>query len=564
LQMLTHIHLKSGSSPGQAPLTFPLTPSMTIFVGPNNSGKSLLLREIAAVCAGGRPTHSAILNRIVFAAVDEATAVADFARLKRPAKQGERTKQGYSPVRVGGQDMAILDAQYLSVRLDPNSHPNSSLYAQYHVGPLTLTLDGSRRISLLNQADQGDLKRPDKPLAKIYMDNPKRKNWRKVVHEAFGLYPGVDSLEQGKLTVHFGKTPPTHERTHEDEIVGWVKNARGTGEVSDGVKAFGGILLEVYAGDPKVILVDEPEAFLHPSLARTLGKELATATAKEEKFVFAATHSADFIMGALQSGATVNIVRLTYANDIATARLLPSADLLKLMTDPRLRSVGILSGLFFDNVVVTEADADRAFYQEINERLLAERDERAIPHALFLNADNKHTVPSITAPLRKLGIPTAGVVDIDAVKDGGTVWTRQLEACAFPKAQHPSNQAHRKQVFDLFVAAAPNATAKPEEYFKRNGGVDLLKGGDADAANNLFDLLDQYGLFVVRKGEVETWLPKLGVPREKKGWRDAIFTAMGSDPKNASYVKPEVGDVWDFIGAIAKWLTNPTRKGIPG
>jgi AAA15 family ATPase/GTPase len=44
-------------------------------------------------------------------------------------------------------------------------------------------------------------------------------------------------------------------------------------DASDGVKAFIGILSELIAGDPKVILVDEPEAFLHPSLATTLGNE---------------------------------------------------------------------------------------------------------------------------------------------------------------------------------------------------------------------------------------------------------------------------------------------------
>jgi len=161
--------------------------------------------------------------------------------------------------------------------------------------------------------------------------------------------------------------------------------------------------------------------------------------------------------------------------------------------------------------VVTEADADRAFYQEINERLLAAADERAIRHALFLNADNKQTIPSIVMPLRKLGIPTVGIADIDVVSEGGIVWTRQLDACSFPKAQYTSNQDLRKKVYDLLVATAPAETEKPEQrvaHFKRNGGIELLKSEDAEAANNLFDTLGQYGLFVVRKGEVEVWLPE--------------------------------------------------------
>jgi predicted ATP-dependent endonuclease of OLD family len=43
--------------------------------------------------------------------------------------------------------------------------------------------------------------------------------------------------------------------------------------MSDGVRAFTGIITEVIAGDPNILLIDEPEAFLHPSLAYKLGKE---------------------------------------------------------------------------------------------------------------------------------------------------------------------------------------------------------------------------------------------------------------------------------------------------
>lgn len=43
------------------------------------------------------------------------------------------------------------------------------------------------------------------------------------------------------------------------------------------------------------------------------------------------------------------------------------------MQNPLLRSIGVFNALFYNAVVVTEADADRAFYQEINERLLKEK-----------------------------------------------------------------------------------------------------------------------------------------------------------------------------------------------
>ena len=55
---------------------------------------------------------------------------------------------------------------------------------------------------------------------------------------------------------------------------------------SDGVKAFTGIIIELTAGDPRVLLIDEPEAFLHPSLARKLGYEIARAAVHSDKRVF--------------------------------------------------------------------------------------------------------------------------------------------------------------------------------------------------------------------------------------------------------------------------------------
>jgi AAA domain, putative AbiEii toxin, Type IV TA system/Overcoming lysogenization defect protein-like, TOPRIM domain len=558
--MIEHLHLKSSSSSGQPALCFELEPSITIFVGPNNSGKSQLLREIYSFCTAGS-SQSLILERLEFLPVAPESASADFKRLKRPLKHNERVGEKLTPVRLGSNDTSIRESNYLLGRTKPNE--NLNYYAAYHLSHLTVSLDAQARTSLLQPINFGDLTNPSSPMARLYVDNPKREAWRTTVHDALGLYPSITSLESGKLSVHFGNSPPTGERTHEDDIIQWVRAARSVDAVSDGVRAFAGILLQVYGGDPQVIVVDEPEAFLHPSIARRLGKELATAARSEKKTVFAATHSADFLMGAIQSGAVVNIVRLTYSSDVATARLLPNEQLKLLMTDPLLRSVGVLSGLFFEHVIVTEGDTDRAFYQEINERLASVNDPRAIPNALFLNAGGNGSMHQIITPLRSLGIPAASIVDIDFVKNDNHSWTQQVAACHLPEPQRQPLDALRKVVLDALVDAAPCGVEKPRQYFKRHGGVKILDEGNRAAADSLFDDLDLCGLFVVRIGEVEAWLSELKVPAKEAGWRAAIFAAMGNDPDDTSYVSPAEGDVWDFIGKLAIWLKDPQRAGIP-
>ncbi|VEH68394.1 Predicted ATPase [Rodentibacter pneumotropicus] len=114
---------------------------------------------------------------------------------------------------------------------------------------------------------------------------------------------------------------------------------------SDGVKAFIGIIISLIAGESDFILVDEPEAFLHPTLSYKLGKEI-TSILNSDKRLFVATHSADFLMGCVQSKVGINIVRLTYGIQGATARILTQDKLKPLMQNPLLRSIGVLM-LFF-------------------------------------------------------------------------------------------------------------------------------------------------------------------------------------------------------------------------
>lgn len=561
--MLKTLKLKFGSSSGEPPLSLDLEPSVTILIGPNNSGKSLLLREITEYCANGQKnTNFQILSEISFQEHNEQSALDELKKISTQPNPGEMISEGNVVVqtdRAGRQQ--YNRSAFINALMSPNNKPHQT--ASWYIANYTLNLDGHSRLNLLNSHARGDLlSTPGGPLGKLFLDDDRRSLFRSIIHKSLGVYVGIDALSSTNISIKFGATEPPNERRLEDENISWLKYSKDASSVSDGIRAYTGILLQIYAGDPKVIIIDEPEAFLHPSLAHRLGGELARAAFDNKKQLFVATHSPQFLMGALQSGAKINIIRLTYSPSGATARLMPSSQLDTLMTNPLLRSVGVLAGLFYENVIVTEADVDRAFYEEVNNRLVTANDPRAINHALFLIADNHQTIPLIVEPLRKLGIPTAGIPDIDVIKRGGTEWTRQLAAAGIPSTQHTSLQNLRDSVHKTLLDTAP-ADQKPENYFKTHRGVELLADSDLEAANNLFDQLDEYGLFIVRTGEVESWLPHLRVPSKSNGWRSAIFQAMGSDPTSAAYVKPAPGDVWDFIGKINTWLSMPSRKGIP-
>lgn len=554
--MIGKLKIKFGSTPLKPALETDLTP-ITVFVGPNNSGKSKVLLEIQNFCNNGiASTTDVILNEVVFTRLLDPDR--EINRHILPPNQNEFIHPDHILYGKGTWRNQIERKSLLQILSDPTSQRQQ--YCTYYVSFNTIRIDGESRINLIQPQPAGDLQaHPQNALSVLFKDNIKRKEVRRIIFDAFKKYFVIDPTNSGQLRIRLSDSEPLDEiqerGLHEDAIE-FHRKALEITNASDGVKAFTGIITTIIAGDPKVILIDEPEAFLHPSLASNLGKEVSNSVNGSFKNLFVSTHSANFLMGCIQSGVPINIIRLTYSNNSPTARLLQSDKVLKLMRHPLLRSTGVLNGLFYEYVIVTEADSDRAFYQEINERLLAFDSIKGIPNCLFLNAQNKQTIHEILRPLREMGIPCAAIVDVDVVKEGGTVWTNLLSSANVPSVTIHSTGTSRGHIKSAFDTKGIN--------FKTNGGVDVLDNPEKEACNNLFDQLDEYGIFAVRKGELESWLKPLGTTASHSPeWLIEVFEKLGEDPSSLTYVKPSSGDIWDFMFKIKTWFSNPTRKGTP-
>lgn len=554
--MINKIHLKFGSSTAKQPLETDLTP-ITVFVGPNNAGKSKMLFEIEEFCKKGKVnTQNVILSELIFSELEDAEIEIEKHTLTPKANEALAPGEiifGDSTVRNKLNKTELI--KYFG---------NVSTYREhlcvFYLKFNTLRIGGGNRITLINQQAGGDLQtQPQNSLQVLFQNNKKRKEVRRIIYDAFKKYFVIDPTNLGNLRIRLSETPPTDdvlERGIHQAAVDFHKKALDINLASDGVKAFTGIITTIIAGDPRVILIDEPEAFLHPSLASNLGKEVSNSVNGSFKNLFVSTHSANFLMGCIQSGVPINIIRLTYSNNLPTARILPSDKVLKLMRHPLLRSTGVLNGLFYEYVIVTEGDADRAFYQEINERLLAFEPSKGIPNCLFLNAQNKQTIHEILRPLREMGIPCAAIVDVDVVKEGGTVWSKLLSSANVPKVTIQSTGISRGYIKSAFDTKGIN--------FKTQGGVNVLDNAEKEACNNLFDQLDEYGIFAVRNGELESWLKSLEtIANHSPEWLIEVFEKLGEDPSLSTYVKPTEGDIWDFMFKIKTWFINPIRKGTP-
>ncbi len=562
--MLNHLIFKFGSNSSEPELELSMEPSVTVFVGPNNSGKSLALKELYDHFRNGSNTeYNKIIKKIKFQNLSQSEISDLLLKIKRPAFPNENINNDHSPVNINGNNILINESAFHSIL--SNTESNIHYHCVNYVSHFTTNLDGKTRLSILNEFPMDDLINPKNTLSRLYTNDNKRSQWQNSIYNALSLHVGIYIIKGGNLSVHFSKNQTVDERTQSDAAVKWVADAQDVNNISDGVRAYSGILAELHASLHKIVLIDEPEAFLHPSLARRLGVEVAQLATNDGRHVFVATHSAEFLMGALLSGARVNVIRLTWDGEQGSARLLEHSQLKELMNHPMLRSVGVFSGLFYKNVVVTEADTDRAFYSEINDRLTRTEDPRAIEHALFLNADNHQTIPHIISPLRKLGISAVGIFDLDAISEGGINWTNKLDACNLPKIEQKTNSDLRDKIYKALECKAPAEITddeKRKKYFKTHGGINILDASEKEAAESFINNLGRYGLFLVPHGEVEGWLKNLDVPQNKRNWRNEIFQKMGYDPDSIDYIKPSNGDVWDFIKQINDWTKNPKRAGL--
>jgi ABC-type cobalamin/Fe3+-siderophores transport system ATPase subunit len=549
--MIDNLTLRFGSGPGENPLS--ISPgAITIFVGPNNSGKSRLLREIQHYCTHGQKHPiPLLLESLQFSTLSSGEVENILKQMVLSPRANENVPYGH--VIFGKNNYRIMVPRDRLEDILLNNQINLAKFCELYVGPKMYVIQGSSRTDLVKQEDAGDLLQdPMTHLDILFRDNTKRQKVREIVLDATGLYFVIDPTSLGNLRIRLSSVPPSEEseeRGIDDRAVAFHRKSLEISDVGDGFKSFTGIVYRLIAGESELVLIDEPEAFLHPPLATKLGNYLGKLAAESRLQLILSTHSSRFLMGCVNSEAAVNIVRLTYRKNNATAKLLPYETVKSLMRLPLLRSVNVLDGLFYDYVIVTESDNDRVFYQEVNERLLSLNSEIGITNCLFLNAQNKHTIPKIVKPLRQLGVNAIALVDIDVIYNERTIFSDFLDACQFSVSDKLLLERLRANVYSSFRSD----NAKMKEL-----GIHALSPTEKKEAIAFFDILAKNGLFVVPVGELECWVPQFGIRGSGTKWTHDVLEKLGEDPKAAATIHPQDDDVGSFVSKIAQWCLSRT------
>lgn len=530
---------------------------VTAIVGGNNVGKSTLLREIHNGLA--RSGEQGISRIIDTASQQWDGDTGDFlAWLGSVAPYASRGPHD-TGFQFTGQTLPIDHAviYHESAGRGGDIGPLVSLLAHFATA--------RERFQYVQPANRrGDLNDPPShPLHWIEQDAELKAEFLSAAKNIFGVDLTLDPVS-GNLFFRVGtpaSAPPQVDKLAEGEYLNELLELPKLDTQGDGMQSALSLLLPVITSTFPVVLVDEPEAFLHPPQARKLGETLAKLAHSRKVQLIVATHDRHFLTGLLDAvEASVSVVRLSRDGNNSEAKHLDSTQLRNAWKTASIRHSNLLDGLFHKLVVIAENERDCQFFAAALEALDSAEALPLRPHdVLFVPSAGKGNIPALAEVLVASGVPVVASPDLDILNSEGsieklytvqggdwsTIQSTYLTATAeFRVARTPRSHRQVLAMISGILGAEPDATytnqskkdvaaalgVESEWRRLKEYGIQAFKAEPVKAKELLEDLATRR-IVPAQVGELEGFAP-LVEARKGDGWLEAAI-ASGAHRESA-------------------------------
>ena len=546
--------------------TIELDPAdVVVLVGPNNAGKSLALRELDDYLGGNSATT--VLNSIKLCKTGTKDDFDAFVR-----KHGQVRSQGDS-WNVSGYGFSLgMSSLDLKQFWPDNIESFKSLFCLRV--PTEKRITDSDPVDSLNSLEQ-HASNPIHMLRDDELESKLSGYFRRAFNEDLILYRG--GLRKPPLLVGERLAPHDGEdRVSEKYLKRLVNSTVPLHNQGDGMRSFASVILHLLAPiTPTVLLLDEPEAFLHPPQARLLGEIIATERSSQTQ-LFIATHSPDVLHGLINVAPDrLRVLRVQREGNVNRVKELDKKLVRDISIDPLMKYSSVMSGVFHERVIICESDADCMFYSSILH--LPEVSGQRQPDILFVHASGKGRITALAKTLVALGVPVDVIADIDVLRD--TVVLRSIidslgqdSTVALPlaKAVKDAIEQHKpwlnageitKGILEILDESPTsgefpqNQRSQIEALFRKASPWDAVKGSGETAVpsgdptkqfQTLLNLCREMGLWIVPVGELEGFCKSVGGHGPR--WVQQVIE--GYNLAN----EPELERARDFVREI--WKSN--------
>lgn len=540
-----------------------------VLVGPNNSGKSRTLQEVTTLAQHnlGRPFQRGglfVLDGYGTEKLVDVEGASAWLSANRFISVAEPGTQRRSVRAIGAGDFLL---ERVGQFWSHDEHFGELAHQLFRlIGP------GDGRGMLGQPGRLGPRQLPDHVVQTLVRNQTTRRAFENAFRSAFGHNLIIDSWLSNTV-IRLSRSQVQGDFAYEstdglpsDELADRLAALPTVDAQSDGIRAFAGLLLTLITVRHPVLMLDEPETFLHPPQARLLGEYLARLRGEGQLFI--ATHSLDILLGLLQqSAARVLVVRLSRRDERTSALVVDPDAVRGLWRDPLLRFSRALDGLFHEGVVVCEGDTDSQFYSAVSYHLARQctdavastdvsNSNDGTPHeneaatqeplpefsanpfdVMITYAGGKQRIKMISSALSAVRVPVRCIVDFDILNNETTLgdlveslghdYPAELEQMrrlvdAGIRGQHRAPTIGRARAaieqalsgpedapIDAAITSAISAALEPPAGWaaaKKKGRSEVPAGDATVALDSLLSELKQRGIFVVPSGAVESWV----------------------------------------------------------
>jgi ABC-type dipeptide/oligopeptide/nickel transport system ATPase component len=560
-------------------LVLSLEPGTTLIItGPNNSGKSITLREIQQhLQRAGAPNPQLpvyVVTDVAFQCSGTPHQLADWLRLRYPA-----SKQAQ-----GTEFFQTATFQHAG----PPSHgtgigpeqPGFTLTAQSVAGMshvLMLRLDTQSRLAIASATQSARYAtNPATYIHFLQRNEVLAEHLSALVRSAFNRRLIINFGGGQQAWFHVGEEPPRQrdaDRVSVQYLEALELQPRLDNE-GDGIRSFVGSVLAAEVGIHPVMLIDEPEAFLHPPQARRLGSILAESATTSSRQIILATHSSDIIQGAMDASQNVVVCRMVRDGNKNRVSLLGKSELRDLWAKPLLRSSMAINGIFHAGAVVCEGDSDCRFYEAL--ALRTEKETSRPLDLYFVHGGGKGAIATLAQTYKALDVPTAVIADLDLLRRReeflklyGTLRGDPSEIeIPFNRTSSALNDRNplvlasefaesARSVLDRIEMAGRVTSGDRKELQElldsatdwsevKRYGISKLTGAELTAGKELMMRCRQVGLFVVPVGVLECWWRE--GPTNKPEWIAKAIPRISESPEVFREASEFLADVFAYLG----------------
>jgi AAA domain, putative AbiEii toxin, Type IV TA system len=501
---------------------------IVVLVGPNNAGKSAALRELEAHI--GPQRRQTVITDVELRHTGTGQQLVDYLEQKS-RKRRHANNLDYLGFRFSLRADHV--ANWFTSNLD-QLRPFFCLRV-----PTESRINDSNPASAIPILDEP----PSHPIHLLYADDAIEQKISGYFQRAFDQELIVFRAGGSQWPLLTGRRP---QLLHGETIYGARYNERlRTSTIplqsqGDGMRSFASVILHLLTPNtPSVLLLDEPEAFLHPPQARLLGEFIAKERPKNTQ-LFIATHSADVLQGLFNVASDkLRVLRVQRQGSVNRVKELDKTRTEAIGADPLMKFSNVLSGIFYQRVVIAESDADCLFYSAVLD--LPQVHGTLQPDVLFIHAGGKHRMAALAEALRALDVTVDVVTDMDVLKEdsvlerivlslGGDWPLVQAQVAPLRKAieQHKPwlNAEEVAKGIGEIIAKVPSTgefpsnlkgevdaifrKASPWDAVKDAGEAAIPAGQPTMQYRTLQDQCKKCGLWIVPVGELEGFCKEIG------------------------------------------------------